>query len=168
MKSLVIYYSHTGENWTSSGLKNLDKGNTEIVAEQIAELTGADLFKVEAVKQYAYGYYDCCDEAKKELEANARPEIKCEVGDISEYDVIYIGAPVWWNHYPMPMFTALEKLDFTGKVVMPFSTHEGSGLGSFMADIKLICKGAEIENGLAIRGSDAKNCKSELLNWVKR
>ena len=129
MKSLVIYFSHTGENYMKNGIEDIKKGNTEIVAEKIQKLTGADLFEVERVKDYPFGYYDCCDEAKKEYESNARPEVKKTLSSIADYDVIYVGGPVWWSHLPMPMFTVLEKLDFSGKTVMPFTTHEGSGLG---------------------------------------
>ena len=167
MKSLVIYYSHTGENYTSSGLKNLTKGNTEVVAEKIAKEVGADLFKVETEKEYPYGYYDCCDEAKKELEANARPTLKYNINDISNYDVIFIGGPVWWGHLPMGMFTALENLDFSKKLVMPFTTHEGSGLGDVLKDIRLLCKNANIKNGLSIYGSKVNSSDSLISNWIK-
>lgn len=167
MKGLIIYFSHIGENWLENGLEVITKGNTEIVAEKLAGLTGADLFKVEAKKEYAFGYYDCCKEAKAEYKEDARPELKRELTDISNYDAIFIGSPVWWDHLPMPMFTQLEKLDFKGKVVYTFSTHEGSELGSFMKDVSKLCKGATIKNGLAIRGCKCNECEKELRNWLK-
>ena len=166
MKSLVIYYSHTGENYTSSGLKNLTKGNTEVVAEKIAKEVNADLFRVETVKQYPYGYYDCCDEAKMELQSNARPTLKKDLTDISGYDVIFVGGPVWWSHLPMGMFSALENLDFSNKIVMPFTTHEGSGLGDVLSDVKTLCKNATIKNGLSIYGSKVSNSDSLIKNWI--
>ena len=107
MKELVIYFSHTGENYMKNGIENIEKGNTEIVAENISHLTGADLFKVEPLKEYPYNYHECCDVAKEELENNSRPEIKNKLENISDYDTIYIGGPVWWSHYPMCMFTCL-------------------------------------------------------------
>ena len=107
MKSLVIYFSHTGENYMSDGIRNIDKGNTEIVADTIRDLTGADLFKVEPVNGYPYDYHECCDVAKKEIENNMRPEIKNKLDNIDDYDIIYIGGPIWWGHYPCPLFTAL-------------------------------------------------------------
>lgn len=168
MKSLVIYFSHTGENYMEDGLRNIDKGNTEIVAETIRDIVGADLFKVEAIKEYPYGYKECCDVAKVELNADARPELKNIISDINAYDIIYIGGPVWWDHYPCAMFTALSNLDFTGKIVKPFTTHEGSGLGSVMQDINRFCGGAIVKEGIAIQGSSAGKAKDMLDDWCSR
>lgn len=165
MKSLVIYFSHPGENYMENGIRNIDKGNTEIVAEYIKDITGADLFKVETIKDYPYGYQECCDVAKEELNNDFRPELKNKLDDISSYDVIYIGGPVWWGHFPCAMFTALENLDFTGKIVKPFTTHEGSGLGSVMQDINRFCVGAQVKDGLAIRGSDAAKAREKIESW---
>lgn len=166
MKNLIVYFSRTDENYMEDGIRNIEKGNTEIVAETIQKLTGADLFKVETVNEYPYDYYKCCDVAKKELENNKRPNVKRKLDNIDDYDVIYIGGPVWWSHYPMAIFTALEVLDFTGKKIKPFTTHEGSGVGSVMEDIRKICKNAVIEDAIAIRGSDAKLCEDKIKNWI--
>ena len=165
MKSLVIYFSRNGENYMENGVRSIDKGNTEIVAEAIKELVKADLYKVEPIKEYPYNYQDCCDVAKEELENNIKPSIKGEIPNINDYDVIYVGGPVWWGHYPCPLFTVLESLDFTGKIVMPFSTHEGSRLGSIMEDVSKYCIGADIRNGIAIRGCKAKASKNILEGW---
>ena len=165
MKGLVIYFSHTGENYMENGIRNIDKENTEIVAEEISKLTGADLFKVEPVKEYPYNYQECCDVAKEELENDIRPEVKNHLSSLDNYDTIYIGGPIWWEHYPCPLFTVLEGLDFTGKVVMPFSTHEGSGLGSIMEDVHRFCKNATIKDGLAIRGSSARSSLEKIEKW---
>lgn len=166
MKNLIVYFSRTDENYMEDGIRNIEKGNTEIVAETIQKLTGADLFKVETVNEYPYDYYKCCDVAKEELENNERPNVKRKLDNIDDYDVIYIGGPVWWSHYPMAIFTALEVLDFTGKKIKPFTTHEGSGVGSVMEDIRKICKNAVIEDAIAIRGSDAKLCEDKIKNWI--
>ena len=125
-KSLVIYFSRAGENYFGGVLKNIEKGNTEVIAEYIEELTSADLFKVEPATEYPADYMKCIDVAQKEKDDNARPEIKETLTDIAEYDIIYIGFPNWWGTLPMPMWTQLEQLDFAGKVVKPFVTHEGS------------------------------------------
>ena len=166
MKSLIVYFSRTDENYMEDGIRNIEKGNTEIVAETIQKLTGADLFKVETVNEYPYDYYKCCDVAKEELENNERPNVKRKLDNIDDYDVIYIGGPVWWSHYPMAIFTALEGLDFTGKKIKSFTTHEGSGVGSVMEDIRKICKNAVIEDAIAIRGSDEKSCEDKIKNWI--
>lgn len=165
MKSIVIYFSHTGENYMEDGIRNITKGNTEIVAEEISKLVGADLFKVEPVKEYPYDYHECCSVAKEELNNNTRPKVKKHLTNLDNYDVIYIGGPIWWSHYPCPLFTVLESLDFTNKIVKPFSTHEGSGLGSIMEDVKKYCKNAIIKEGLAIRGSSANSSKDKIGTW---
>ncbi len=165
MKSLVVYFSHTGENYINGAIRNITKGNTEIVAEEISKLTGADLFKVEPVNAYPYNYQECCDVAKDELTNNTRREIKSKLDNVDNYNIIYIGGPVWWGHYPMPIFTALDGIDFTGKTIKPFTTHEGSGLGSVMDDVRKLCPNAKIENGLSIVGSRSENAKEELERW---
>lgn len=166
-KSLVIYFSHTGENYLSDGIRNIEKGNTEVIAEMIQDITGADLFKVEQVKEYPYNYQECCDVAKKELQDKARPEIKKTLENIDEYEVIYIGFPIWWETMPMPIFTQLEKLNFEGKIVKPFGTHEGSRMGSSEKDVKDLCKGAMVLAGLPIQGSTVNSAKAKVEDWVK-
>jgi flavodoxin len=165
MKSLVIYFSHTGENYMAHGIENIEKGNTEIFAEYIKDITKADLFKVDPKEKYPYNYYECCDVAKKEFNENKRPVIKNTLENINDYDVIYIGGPIWWGTYPMAIFTCIETLDFKGKIVMPFSTHEGSGLGNVMSDLPKYCKDADIRKGLAIRGCKVKDNKKEIEGW---
>ncbi|WP_407394206.1 flavodoxin [Methanobrevibacter sp.] len=166
MSDLVIYFSRAGENYFGGELKNIEKGNTEVIAEYIKDFTGADLFKVEPAVEYPSDYMKCIDVAKKELQKDARPEIKNPLEDISSYDTIYIGFPNWWGTLPMPMFTQLEKLDFTGKTVKAFVTHEGSGFGSAEKDLKKLCKGAEIKKGLSIPGANVYDAKDIVETWL--
>lgn len=166
MSSMVIYFSRNGENYFGGQLKNIEKGNTEVIAEYIKDLTGADLFKVEPASDYPEDYMKCIDVAKKEQQNDARPELKETLDDISEYDTIYIGFPNWWGTFPMPMFTQLEQLDFTGKVVKPFVTHEGSGFGSSQRDLKKLCEGAEIKKGLSVPGANVYDAKDTVSNWI--
>ncbi len=163
---MVIYFSRNGENYFGGQLKNIEKGNTEVIAEYIKDLTGADLFKVEPASDYPEDYMKCIDVAKKEQQNDARPELKETLDDISEYDTIYIGFPNWWGTLPMPMFTQLEQLDFTGKVVKPFVTHEGSGFGSSQRDLKKLCEGAEIKKGLSVPGANVYDAKDTVSNWI--
>lgn len=167
MKTLIIYYSRKGENYFNGSIKSIPKGNTEIVCEYIAEALGADLFEVDTVKEYDKSYMTCIEEAKKELNENARPEIKQSINDISEYDNIVVAGPCWWGTYPMAIFTQLEMLDFTGKNVFPVMTHEGSGLAGAPAALKKYCKGASVGTGLAVHGADAKASKSAVEKWIK-
>ena len=166
MSGIVIYFSRAGENYFGGVLKNIEKGNTEVIAEYIQEFADVDLFKVEAKAEYPSDYMKCVDVVKKELAENARPELKEELSDISEYDTIYIGFPNWWGTLPMPMFTQLEKLDFAGKTVKPFVTHEGSGFGTSMKDLKRLCAGAEIASGISISGVDVYDVKSTVKAWI--
>lgn len=166
-KNLIIYYSRKGENYVSGGIKNLAKGNTEIVAEFIQNAVGGDLFEIETVQSYAADYNTCIEEAKKELHDNARPELKNYLDSLDEYEHIFVCGPCWWGTYPMAVFTQLEKLDFTGKKVMVVMTHEGSGLGSSERDLKKICKGASFGSGLAVRGADASASESKVSSWAK-
>jgi flavodoxin len=165
-KSLIIYFSHTGENYMSDGIRNIDKGNTEIVAEFLKDITNADLFKVEKIENYPYNYQECCNVAKEELNNNARPMLKKYLENIDNYEVVYILSPVWWGQMPMPLFSQLEKLNWDKKIVKYITTHEGSGLGIIPNAIEKICKGADIRKGLAIRGSNAKNSKNIIEKWL--
>ena len=167
MTSLVIYFSRNGENYFGGELKNIEKGNTEVIAEYIQELDGADLFKVEPVNEYPSDYMKCIDVAKKEQQQNARPEIKETLTDISQYDTVYIGFPNWWGTLPMPMFTQLEQLDFTGKTVKAFVTHEGSGFGSSQKDLDKLCDGAEFKKGLSIPGANVASAKDMVKSWIE-
>lgn len=150
-KSLVIYFSRADENYA---VGYIEKGNTEVIAEYIQEIIGADLFKVEGMKEYSTNYQKCIEEAKERQQRDERPELKKYIKDISRYEVIYIGAPVYWGIMPQEMITQLEKLDFTGKIVRVFTTHEESSLGSIPAQVKKVCKGANVlDDGIAIRGA---------------
>jgi flavodoxin len=167
-KNLIIYYSRTGENYVNGSIKNLAKGNTEICAEFIQKAVGGDLFEIKTVKEYDTDYYKCIDEAKKELNSNARPQLQNYLESIAEYDNIFVCGPCWWGTFPCAVFTQLEKLDFTGKNVMVLMTHEGSGLGSCEKDLKKICKGASFGNGMAVHGADAAKAENAVSAWAKK
>lgn len=167
MSDLVIYFSRSGENYFGGELKNIERGNTEVIADYIKEFTGARLFKVESKVAYPESYMECTEIAKHEQKDNARPELKEILTDISEYDVIYIGFPNWWGTLPMPMFTQLEQLDFSGKIVKPFVTHEGSGFGSSQKDLKKLCSGAKIKKGLSIAGVNVYDAGGIVRHWVE-
>lgn len=162
-KSLVIYFSRADENYA---VGYINKGNTEVIAEYIRDITGADLFRVDRAVPYSANYKECCDEALIEKNNNERPAISRKLESIDEYEVIYIGFPIYWGTMPMPLFTQLEQLNWKGKIVKFFSTHEGSGLGSSEKDIKRICQGAEIKEGLAIRGSSVNSARNKVEEWI--
>ena len=160
-KSLIIYFSRADENY---GVGYIDKGNTEIVAEYVRDLTNADMFKAEPVIPYAKDYETCIEEAKTRV-GNA--PIKEKINDISSYEVIYIMSPIYWGTYAPELETAIKDLDFNGKIVRIITTHEGSGLGDIVNDVKNICKGATIlDDAIAIKGRDAKNSKQVIEEWI--
>ena len=163
---LVIYFSRTGEQYN---VGVIDKGNTAIVAEMIAEQTGADLFEVLPVDDYYPMTYDeLTDVAKQEQNEKARPAYQGPLPDLSSYETIFIGAPVWWGDWPMIMYTVFENNDFSGKTLVPFSTHEGSGLSGFDKKLQNACPDTNVLEGLAVRGQDAQNDQDKTGESVSR
>lgn len=166
MKKLVAFYSRAGENYFGGSKKNIKIGNTEIVGKQIAEMVGADLFKIDQVVPYSDNYNTCILEAKYDLENHVRPNLKNTIENMDEYDEIYLGYPNYWGKMPMAVYTFLEKYDFSGKKIHPFCTHEGSSLSSTVSDIQNLVPDAQVTKGLAILGSHANDCLDELKGWI--
>lgn len=167
MKILIAFYSRADENYMAGRLEILKVGNTQTAAEIIKDFTGGELFKIEQIKPYSKDYNDCIAEAKNDQKRDARPELKNYPESIDDYDVIYLGYPNYWSTMPMAVFTFLEHFDFSGKVIKPFCTHEGSGLGNSIKDIQKLCKNAEIKPGLAIRGSAVNMAKEKIEKWCE-
>ena len=166
-KVLVAFFSRTGENYATG---YIEKGNTHIVAEMIAEETGGTLFHIEPVTPYPEDYTECIQVAKKEKNENARPAVKADI-KTEDYDVIFIGYPNWWGDMPMAVYTVIGKHDWTGKTVVPFCTHEGSGLSGTERNLKNACKGATLLEGLAMRGNTAQNSRTQarqsITKWLE-
>ena len=165
-KKLVAYFSHKGENYSKGKIVNLKKGNTEIAAEMISSIIDADIFEIIADKKYPIKYDDCIEIAKKELRENSKIKLKQDI-DIKESDTIFVGYPDWWGTMPMPVWTFLEGKDFTDKKILPFCTHEGSGLGKSESDIKKLTSGAEVLKGLAINGSEVNSSEEKIREWLE-
>ena len=166
-KALVIYSSFIGEQY-SVGV--IEKGNTEIVADIIIDKLGADRYKVEP-KNDIYpkdSYKRLTEIASEELHNNARPEIKDVTFDISKYDTVFVGAPVWWGDFPMIMYALFEKVDLNGKTIVPFSTHGGSGLSGFDSKLKRLYPNATVTKGIAITGTDTQSKKDSVKREVER
>ncbi|MBR2286483.1 MAG: flavodoxin [Alphaproteobacteria bacterium] len=168
MKAIVLYFSRTGQNYSNGSIVDLPCGNTAIAAGYIHEIMGADLFEVKSVAEYPADYMKCTEVAKDELNSNARPAVSEMPGNLSQYDTIFVGGPIWWGTYPMPMFSVLEQIDWAGKTVLPFSTHEGSGLGNIMSDMRRVCAGANVKPGLAIHGSNVAAARSDIEKWIEK
>ena len=168
-KSIVIYFSHTGENY-SVGV--IQEGNTAKVAKEIARQTGAALYEIKEAEPYPSVYRDCIKRAQKELQSKARPALKGEVPELSEYKTVYLGYPNWWGDAPMVVYSFLEKAKIDGKTILPFCTHEGSGLGSTARNLAKAFPKAKVEQkGLAMRGAtaqkDADAVKKAVAEWLK-
>ncbi len=168
MKNLVIFYSRRGQNYVNGSVKNLSKGNAELITGFISNAVDADVFEVDTVKLYDQDYMVCIEEAKAELRAKARPELKEYLKSVDAYDNIFIVGPNWWGIYPMAIYNQLEKLDFTGKTVHYVVTHEGSGLGGVPKTMKKACKGAKICESLAVHGGSAPSSEAKVANWARK
>ena len=153
-KSLVVYFS-----WS---------GNTEFVANEIAQETGADVFRVVPAdaSRYNADYDTVVDIAKKEIADNVRPEFSGSVDNLDQYDTIYLGYPCWWGDMPMVMYSFLDKYDLSGKRLAPFTTNEGSGFGNSLENIAKAEPNAKMIDGLQLRGKQARNSVSQIKAWV--
>lgn len=166
---LVVYFSRADEN--TGGVGYIEKGNTKILAEMIAERTHGDLFEIKTVKPYPKEYRPATEAAKQEKEENARPEIVGELPDLSKYDVVFLGYPIWWSDMPMPVYTFLDRENFAGKIILPFCTHEGSGLSDTQRSIADVTK-ANVREGFALQGHIAQKSPEEartaLYEWMSK
>lgn len=152
-KILVVYFSETG--------------NTQKLAKLISDEVGGDFRRIETVKPYPTGEA-LFNYTKNERDKDARPELKDLDINIDDYDVIFIGYPIWWYTLPMPLYTFFETFDFSGKIIVPFNTHEGSGESGTYSTIKGWEKDATVLDGLAIRGGDMeKDQTTRIQNWLK-
>lgn len=166
-KVLVAFFSHKGENYAKGKIIELAKGNTHFAAEMIQRMCNGDLFEIRTVKPYPYAYKACVEVSKEEIKTNARPELYKDI-DISSYDVVFIGYPIWCGTMPMPVWTFLENHDFTGKIVIPFCTHEGSKMANSEKDIRKLISNADIKAGLPILGSEVQESEDYIQEWLKQ
>jgi flavodoxin len=166
-KGLIAYYSRAGNNYVNGDIVNLQVGNTEVAAKMIQKLTGSDIFRIDTVKAYPEGYQETTDVAKKELRENTRPELSGHVNNMADYNVIYLGYPNWWGTMPMALCTFLEAYDFAGKTIIPFCTHEGSGMGRSERDISKLCPEARVLQGLPIRGGNVHHAEKAIADWLR-
>ena len=162
-KTLIAFFSRRGQNYVDGSIRDLAKGNNEVIVEKIkAQLPNADVFRIDTVKKYSPDYMVCIEEAKQELHAKARPELTAKVEDMDRYDTIILGYPNWWGLPPMAVFTFLESYDFSGKKIVPFCSHEGSGLGGSIRQIRQAVPDADLTEGVAIHGAAASHCDREV------
>jgi len=164
---LIAYFSRADQNYFGGKIVLLPIGNTEVVMKKISEQIGGTLFKINPLKKYSEDYQICTEEAKKELNENARPPLSEYIDHLEAFNPIILGYPIYWGTMPMPVWTFLEHYDFSGKTIFPVCTHEGSGLGRSEEDIRKICPAANVRKGFAIRGSDVNRAQNEIDRWLK-
>lgn len=164
---LVVFFSLTKGVYES---ENLPIGNTHRVANYIQENLNSDMFEIVPVTEYTSNYNELLDVAKRELQNNTRPEIRGPIPDMSQYDIVFVGGPIWWGEYPMVVRTFLDQVDLNGKIVVPFTTHEGSGLGNTEAQLKTLYPKANVLPGLAIKGRESASSESSVAvkTWLQK
>ena len=164
---LTAFFSMTGETYANGSVVNLDKGFTHIAAVYIQEAVGGDLFHIEQVRGYSADHFKMIEEAKEELQSDARPELKQYLENIDHYDTIILAFPNWWNTLPMPVVTFLTKYDLTGKMIIPFNTSGGGGFGKSINAIKKYASGAVVKDGLTVPGTQVESSKTRIQEWAR-
>ncbi len=162
-KSIVIFFSHAGDNYA---VGNIEVGNTKIVADYISEITGADQFEIVTHKYDGMAYTPLINLAQEETRNGELPPYEGEAPDLSQYDTVFIGGPVWWGTYPQVMFTLFRDINLDGKTVIPFTTHEGSGLAGCARDVKKAFPGATVKGEFAIYGHEVRTGRAKVEKWI--
>ena len=163
-KSIVIFFSHAGDNYA---VGNIEVGNTKIVADYISEVTGADQYEIVTHKYDGMAYTPLINLAKEEANNGELPPYEGDAPDLSQYDTVFIGGPVWWGTYPQVMFTLFKDINLDGKTVIPFTTHEGSGLASCVSDVKKAFPKAKISGEFSIYGHEVRTGRAKVEKWLK-
>jgi flavodoxin len=153
-KSLIVFFS-----WS---------GNTRAIATRIHEKVGGDLVELELVNPYSRDYNTCLDEAKRDQEAGARPELKTRIANMEQYGTVFIGYPNWWASIPMPIATLLEQYDFSGKTIVPFSSHGGGRLGQSITDIAKLAPRAVIKEALSVHYGGGNSLANDIDAWLRK
>lgn len=152
MKSLIVYYSHSG--------------TTRRLAELIAKETGGDLLELIPEVAYPQDYHTVVAQAKRELQSGHRPVLKTTLPDLSVYDMVFVGTPNWWSSPAPPVLTFLEQTDMKGSQIAPFCTHVGGGSGQIRRDMEKVSHGAAFLPELSIYGSSGK--AADIQKWLKK
>ena len=162
-KSIVIFFSHAGDNYS---VGNVEVGNTKIVADYISEIAGADQFEIVTHKYDGMAYTPLINLAKEEANNGELPPYEGDAPDLSQYDIVFIGGPVWWGTYPQVMFTLFKDINLDGKTVIPFTTHEGSGLASCVSDVRKAFPKAKVTGEFSIYGHEVRSGRAKVEKWL--
>ena len=165
-KALVVFYSRADENYADGGTEVLEVGHTKVMAGYIAEALGADQYEIVPAEAYPFSYDECCDQASDELKKDVRPALAGDLPDVSGYDTVFVGCPIWWGSEPMVVRSFLDAVDLSGKTVVPFTTHGGSGLGNVPSNLQARVPGATFIDGKAVEGTAVDGAHDEVVDWV--
>ena len=177
---LVAYLSRAGENYNVGEAREgsasaayagyIEKGNTAMMAALIAELTGGDVFEITTVTPYPEDYASMLRVAQEEIDTDARPELAETVENMADYDVVFIGYPIWHGKMPQAIYSFIESYALAGKTVIPFNTHEGSGQSGTQRVIESALPDCAVLQGLAIQGKTAQENEARtrelLTDWL--
>lgn len=177
-KALVVYFSFSENADLPNGVDASSRasikptadgiiGNTGVIARMIQKDTNADIVSLKTVDKYPADYDATVNQAKEELQSGARPSLATKIDNIADYDTIFIGYPNWWSDMPMPLYTFFDEYDLSGKKIVPFVTHGGSGLSDTVAAIKNLEPNAEVAEGFAEAGSNVDNAQDDVDTWLK-
>ena len=165
-KTLIIYFSRAGENYS---VGTVERGNTELIVDYLKKITKIKVFKIQPQVEYPVNYDETLKVVKNEQNINSRPQIKEPLTNIDDYDVILLGYPVWYGHLPNIVKTQLELLNFEGKTIYPFNTHEGSETGNTIKEIKESAPKAIIKSGFPLEGQYARkrDSRKDIKKWLE-
>jgi flavodoxin len=165
---LLAYFSRPGENYWYGGRRDLEVGNTQVLARMMSARLDCDVHRIEAVDRYPDDYEQTVQRNVREQEADARPAIADPLPSIDGYDTILLASPIWNVRAPMIMTTFAEAYDFSDKTVHPVTTYAMSGLGTTPEDYEQSCRGARIGTGLAVRGEKVRSAGADVDSWLRR
>ncbi|MFJ6158724.1 flavodoxin [Pseudarthrobacter sp. NPDC092184] len=165
---LLAYFSRAGENYYYGGRTNLDVGNTEVLAGLISALIPCDVHRIDAADPYPDSYDATVARNVREQNQDARPAIANPLANIDQYDTVLLANGIWNVRAPMIMTTFTDSYDFTGKTILPVTTHAMSGLGTTARDYANSCQGATIGEGLAVKGEEVRDAGADVQAWLRR
>lgn len=167
-KALVVFFSMPDNVDDSTVVINGKKlGNTQYMAYVIQQNTDADIFRIEPKAPYTTNHQALVNQTKKEQETNFRPAIKDSIANFDSYGTVFIGYPIWWSDMPMIMYTFFDTYDFSGKTIVPFSTHGGSRFAGTPSIIEQLEPKARMVKGLTISRDDIQEAEQDIINWLE-
>ena len=178
-ENILIAYFSVPENGDTDGIdansgasivvKNKDVlGNMQYMAMTIQEAIGGELFRIETKEKYPLEHETLVNQAKEEQNEEVRPELATHIENVEQYDIIFLGYPNWWGDMPQPLYTFLEEYDFSGKTIIPFNSHGGSGFSNTIEEIKKLQPNATVkDDGLSISRNDVADSEQEITDWAK-